>query len=713
MDKFHLLFQNVFSLLTPLAATIMTEKKEKYLNPKASVNQRVNDVLERMTVEEKIGQMMQVDHTAIQNNPSDITKYFIGSVLSGGDSEYLDNSTSNWANLHNLMQSYALQTRLKIPLIYGIDAVHGNNNIYGATLFPHNIGLGCTRNAKLVEKAARITAEEISATGIEWDFAPCIAVPRNIRWGRNYEGFGETQALAQILGAAQIKGLQGKSLKDPTNILACAKHFVGDGGTTNGIDRGNTEEIEAVIRKIHLPGYISAIHENVGSIMASFNSINGEKVTGSKYWLTDVLKNELGFDGFVVSDWGAVDLLGDDYKDDLEMAINAGIDMVMLPFRYLDYYNAMMSLVEEKKIPMSRIDDAVSRILRKKFELGLFEKPFADRALEKEVGSPEHRAIARQCVRESLVLLKKKNGSLPLKKNGARILVAGTHADNLGYQCGGWTLTWQGGSGNDITVGTTILEGMRKAAPEAQIDFSETGDFTDTKADYSVVVVGEKPYTEWYGDSNDLNLPDDAVELIKKVKNYNNPVIVVLISGRPLIIEKILHYSDAIIAAWLPGSEGDGVSDVLFGDYSPVGLLSNSWPKSMEQIPINIGDDNYAPLYEYGYGITSFKDSPTRTAPNFLSSILTGAGKKIELTFDKPMKDTSSAKTHFVITKNNEPIRTEIRTSLKPNDDTTIVLDLDEELSKQDEITVTFYFGNVESSDGAQLETFGPVDVVK
>lgn len=608
MKKFYTrIYHNIISLFLLQTSKVINEKPI-YFNSSASIKNRMSDLLERMTIDEKIGQMMQVDHTALIDNPADITNYFIGSVLSGGDSEYLDNSTASWANLHNFMQTYAFQTRLKIPIIYGIDAVHGNNNIYGATIFPHNIGLGCTRNAKLVEKAARATAVEIAATGIEWNFAPCIAIPKDERWGRTYEGFGETPGLTQMMGRAVIKGLQGHSLGDDISILACAKHFVGDGGTKFGIDRGNTEEDETSIRKIHLPGYISAIEENVGSIMVSFSSINGEKLTGSKYWITEVLKQELGFEGIVVSDWGAVDLLGDDYKKDVEIAINAGIDMVMLPFRFVDFYNAVKSLVDEKKIPITRINDAVSRILKKKFELGIFEKPFADRNFISRVGSPEHRAIARQCARESIVLLKKANGILPLKKNGSRILVAGDHADNLGYQCGGWTITWQGGSGI-MTIGTTILEGMKKAVSNADIEFSETGDFKNTKADYSVVIIGEKPYTEWYGDKKDLNITDQDADLIKKIKSFGNPVIVILISGRPLILEKIFNYADVIFAAWLPGSEGEGISDILFGDYNPTGVLSHSWPRSMDQIPINIGDIDYDPLYDYGFGINTFKDS--------------------------------------------------------------------------------------------------------
>ncbi|MEJ2615580.1 MAG: glycoside hydrolase family 3 C-terminal domain-containing protein, partial [Ignavibacteriaceae bacterium] len=365
---------------------------------------------------------------------------------------------------------------------------------------------------------------------------------------------------------------------------------------------------EETIRKIHLPGYIAAIKAGVGSIMISYSSINGQKMHGSKYWITDVLKNELGFKGFVVSDWGGIDQLGSNYKQNVETAINAGIDMVMLPFRYKEFFTDMKSLVEEGKIDTNRINDAAYRILKKKFELGLFESPYSNRDLISSVGSKDHRDVARQCVRESLVLLKRVNGVLPLPKTNARILVAGDHADNLGYQCGGWTIDWQG-KGGDITIGTTILDGMKKAAQSDQIDFSQIGEFSDTKADYSIVVIGEKPYAEGYGDTDNLNISSSDVDLIKKMKSYGNPVIVILISGRPLIIDNILPYTDAIIAAWLPGTEGEGISDVLFGNYEPKGILSRTWPTSMSQIPINFGDENYEPLYVYGYGITSFNDS--------------------------------------------------------------------------------------------------------
>jgi len=683
---------------------------QDYINPSLPLHQRVADLLGRMTLDEKIGQMMQVDLSALRGRMSDVSAYGFGSVLSGGDSDPpTGNSALSWSTTCNSVQSHALATRLKIPVIYGIDAVHGHSNVYGATIFPHNIDLGCTRDPALIEQAARITAVEMAATGIRWNFAPMIGVPRDIRWGRTYEGFGETPELAQ-LGSVQVRGLQGESLSSPTSVLACAKHFLADGGTQDGKNAGNAVGDETLIRKIHLPGYLSALKYGVGSIMVSYSSINGEKMHGSKHWLTDVLKGELGFGGFLVSDWGGIDQLGPDYTQDVERSINAGIDMVMLPTRYRDFRAAMRSLVTNGRITIARVDDAVRRILTAKFALGLFEHPYADSSMLPIVGSAEHRAIARRCVRESIVLLKKKDGVLPLRKTGGRILVAGTHVDNLGYQCGGWTISWRGGSGN-TTVGTTILAGMRRVAPAVTVDYSETGDFSDTAADYSVVVIGETPYAEAQGDRRELALSSSDVSLIKKMKSYGHPVIIILISGRPLILDEILHYSDAILAAWLPGTEGDGVADVLFGDFAPTGRLSHSWPRSMRQVPINVGDVPYDPLYPYGYGLTSFDDSPAGSAPVFMSGIVREDGRHIELTFNKRMKDPSSLPSSFTVMKSGMLSRTISAVTLKPGDGTTVLLELNTAIAGSDSVTIAYTAGSLTSADGGALSPFGPVEI--
>lgn len=566
---------------------------------------RAESLLQQMTLEEKIGQMMQVDLTPTLSHLSDLARYGFGSVLSGGDSDPPGGNTPDiWRGVHDSLQRIALSSRLRIPILYGIDAVHGHSNVVGATIFPHNIGLGCTRNPTLIELAARVTAIEMAATGIRWNFAPMIGVPRDERWGRTYEGFGETPELAS-LGAVQVRGLQGSTLKDRTSVLACAKHFLADGGTDGGKDQGNATLATATIRSIHLPGYKAALGYHTGSVMVSYSSINGGKMHGNRYWLTDVLKGELRFTGIVVSDWGGIDQLGPDYTKDVEQSVNAGIDMVMLPSRYMDFLNAMQELVRQGRVSSARIDDAVRRILTAKFSLGLFEHPFADPALLSEVGSPAHRAVARQCVRESMVLLKNERHALPLPAHATRILVAGTHADNIGFQCGGWTIRWQGGNGA-TTPGTTILEGMRQAAPTTAIDYRESGDFEDTSADACVVVIGERPYAEGSGDSKDLSLSPADMALVRKMKSYGHPLVVVLVAGRPLILGEILDSVDAIVAAWLPGTEGGGVADLLFSVVPPKGVLAHSWPRTVKQIPINVGDPDYDPLFPYGFGLSSF-----------------------------------------------------------------------------------------------------------
>ena len=574
-----------------------------------TIKTKVDSLLALMTLDEKIGQMTQVDILALKD-PNDIAKYSIGSILCGGNSEIDDETAAGWANYYDMLQSYALKSRLKIPIIYGVDAVHGHNNVKGAVIFPHNIGMGCTRNPELVKEEGRITAEEIAGTGMDWDFAPCIAVARNIKWGRTYESYGETPELAVEMGSAFIEGLQGQELNSPTSIIACAKHYLGDGGTTNGKDQGNTECDESTLRKIHLPGYVAAIKAGAKTIMVSYSNWNGVKMHGNKYLLTGVLKDELGFKGFLVSDWAAIDQLGKDYKEDIEKSINAGLDMIMIPNgpdqnnNYIQFINDLKELVKEGKVLESRIDDAVRRILNVKLESNVFEQPFTDRKYTALVGSKEHHEVARKCVRQSLVLLKNDNKTLPLSKDIKNLAVVGEKADDIGSQCGGWTISWQGESGNVTPGGTTILHGIKQTVSNStKIIFSKDG--SDIKsADVAVVVVGEKPYAEMIGDRDDLALSKDDEALIEKIKSMGIPVVVVLISGRPMIINQALTNSNAFIAAWLPGTEGEGIADVLFGDYKPTGKLSHSWPKDMKQIPVNYGNKNYDPLFSYRYGLT-------------------------------------------------------------------------------------------------------------
>ncbi|MCX7820865.1 MAG: glycoside hydrolase family 3 C-terminal domain-containing protein [Brevinematales bacterium] len=576
-----------------------------------NISQKVEKLLSQMTLEEKIGQMTQIDSSYLKD-PEDITKYFIGSVLSGGNSYPNNNEgmtkAKDWADYIDKLQNYALKTRLKIPLVYGIDAVHGNQKVYGATIFPHNVGLGAANDLELSEKIAEITAKECKAIGAYWTFAPCVAVSRDERWGRAYESFSEDPIIVSKLGAAQVKGFQ------KVGIIACAKHYLGDGGTVFGtgmkglIDQGDTlVKDEKDLRKLYLTPYIYAISNNVKTIMASFSSVNGLKMHANKYLLTDVLKKELKFNGFVVSDWKAIEQLPGTYEDQVRDAINAGIDMVMVPDNYINFINTLKKLVESKQVKIERINDAVRRILTVKMEMGLFEKPFSDRTLIDSVGSEEHRKIAREAVRKSIVMLKNEN-TLPLAKNLKEIVVVGQKADDLGSQCGGWTISWQGRKGNFIP-GTTILEAIKKSVDKnTKITYDSQGNkiAKDTKKlpDAIIIVAGESPYAEFMGDRTIPTMDFSDISIIEKLKNVKAKKILVLITGRPLVIDDFKNIADAILIAWLPGTEGEGITDVIFGDYKPTGKLPFSWPESDEQLPINIGDKDYKPLFPFGFGLT-------------------------------------------------------------------------------------------------------------
>jgi beta-glucosidase len=570
---------------------------------------KASALLALMTLDEKIGQMVQVDMNALKHK-ADIQKLSLGSMLSGGDSDPADITAKGWLNACSEYQTWALKTRLKIPLLYGIDAVHGHNNVDGAVIFPHNIGLGATHNPGLVEKAAKVTAQEVAGTGMHWAFAPCVAVVQNERWGRTYESFGEAPDLVSLLGAAAVRGFQTR-LPQGNSILGCAKHFIGDGGTQDGIDQGNTVCDEAVLRQLFLPAYIVALKAGVGSIMVSYNSWNGQKMHGQKHLLTDVLKNELGFKGFLITDWAAIDQLSSDYKTAIEQSVNAGLDMVMIPNgigqknNYFEFIAKLEELVAEGRVAQSRIDDAAHRILAVKYQMGLFEHPFADPQLTTALGSAAHRKVARECVRQSLVLLKNNQRLLPFSKKIKHVVVVGKAADDLGAQCGGWTITWQGKSGAVTTGGTTILSGIRQAAGDRiAISYSVNGNDL-TGADAVLAVVGEQPYAEMKGDRQDLSLAADDSSLIQRVKKSGAPVVTVLLSGRPLILGQTIEASDAFVAAWLPGTEGQGVADVLFGVVKPTGKLPRTWPRTNDQVGSTVANSTpQDPLFPYGFGLT-------------------------------------------------------------------------------------------------------------
>jgi beta-glucosidase len=585
-------------------------------SPFARFDTQARALLARMTLEEKVGQMVQAEFSALKD-PADVQTYFLGSLLAGGNGDPKSGNTLlDWTSAYDAFQSQSLKTRLRIPLIFGVDALHGHNNVLGAVIFPHNIGLGCSRNASLVERAARVTAEEMRATGVNWAFAPCVAVPRDDRWGRAYEGYGESPDLARLLGEAAVRGLQTSNLAGATSVAACAKHFAGDGGTTFGtgtpvqnhryLDQGDTQLSETDLRDIHLQGYVGAIDAGVATIMPSYNSWNGAKASGSTQLLTDILKTGMGFDGFLISDYNAVDQLPGDYKSQIAQSANAGMDMFMVPDKYAQAHGLLVALAKDGTVPMTRIDDAVVRILRVKIAMGLLDakrSPLANRSLHKTFGSAAHRLVARECVQQSLVVLKNDRQTLPLSKTVTRIHVAGKNADNIGNQCGGWTIDWQGKSGDVTPGGTTILAAIRSAV-SSSTRVSTSVDGTGAEgADVGIVVVGETPYAEFMGDVPDLVLAAEDVTAIQNVARTGIPVVVLLVSGRPLAVEPILSSCRALVAAWLPGTEGQGVTDVLFGDVRPTGKLSVSWPRQ-GQGPVNVGDKTYDPLFPYGFGLS-------------------------------------------------------------------------------------------------------------
>jgi len=585
----------------------VTEIKDKYNDPSLSVDEKVSYLIEIMTLEEKIGQMLQPDRTGA--SPSDVKKYFIGSVFSGGGNAPSPNTMENWLKMCEDYQKAAMSTRLGIPIIYGVDAVHGHNTLPDAVIFPHNIGLGATGNPELVAEIGRITAAEMIATGVNWNFAPCVAAVRDQRWGRSYESFSENPELVSKLSVPYIKAMQ-----DEYKIITTAKHYLADGGTKWGtgegdhlIDQGDAQISEEELRKIHLPMYEEAVKAGVKTVMVSFSSWNGVKMHENQYLIQDVLKGELGFEGFVVSDYEAVhQLSGKNLYNQLVASVNAGVDMFMEPLHWRDCISNIKKAVKNGDITEERINDAVSRILKVKFEMDLFNNPVGNRELAADtLGSDENREIAKQAVRESLVLLKNERNVLPLKKK-AKIFVSGPAADNVGIQCGGWTKTWQGGldSSSRWVKGSTILDGFKKIAEEnGGTIYTDPDDIN--KADVAVIVIGEKPYAEFEGDEEKLDLYSgmalegnkEALELAKKARI---PVVVILVSGRARIVTEEIKNWDAFVAAWLPGSEGDAVAEVLYGDYEFKGKLPVTWPSSEE----NLKPGDKSCLFPFGYGFT-------------------------------------------------------------------------------------------------------------
>jgi beta-glucosidase len=576
------------------------------------VGDRVAALLGQMTLDEKIGQMTQIEKNAI--DAANAAAVNLGSILSGGGGFPDPNTPQAWYDMVNAYQGAALGTRLGIPILYGVDAVHGHNNVEGATIFPQNVGLGATHDPALVQQVCAATALEMNATGIRWDFGPVVAVPQDIRWGRTFEGYGEDTDLVSSLGSACIEGLQGSGLSADDTAVATAKHFIGDGGTAFGtstasgptgpylLDQGVDQVDETTLLKLFLPPYKAAVDGGARIVMTSYSSTTAGKVHGDRHLITDVLKGQLGFSGFVVSDWGGVDqVVPGDYPASLAQAINAGIDMVMVPTDYVRFITTMKSLAQAGTVKQDRIDDAVSRILRVKFEMGLFEKPMPAPDRESEVGSDADRAIAHTAVAESAVLLKTSPNVLPIPGSGKTVLLAGQGADDIGIQSGGWTITWQGSAGQ-TTSGTT-LQGALKATLADNLTYDRNGTFpAGTKADIGVVVVAERPYAEGVGDSSTLALPNEDLALIAKMRPHVKELVVVVISGRPVILDDVAS-ADAVVAAWLPGTEAAGLADVLLGAKPFVGTTPYTWPKTPADAP-RVGKSVCdGAVYPLGYGL--------------------------------------------------------------------------------------------------------------
>lgn len=565
------------------------------------LERRIDSILALMTLDDKLGQMTQ---GLIGTGTRDLVSLKLGSLLSGGGDPLPD---------YDSIQNAALTTARRIPILYGIDAVHGTAKAEGATVFPHHIGLGAARDSALVRRIGEATAQEMLATGTDWAFSPCIAVPRDERWGRTYEGFGETPELAASLGAAEVRGLQGASA--PWAVVACAKHFVADGGTTwntgtqgTSLDQGDARITPDELRRVHLPGYRAAVRAGVGTVMASYSLVNGVRNHANKSLLTDVLKTELGFDGFVISDYLAIRQVDTtDFPKSVAACVNAGVDMAMEPGTHAKFISTLKPLVTAGTVPQARIDDAVRRILRVKFRAGRMASPHLPVFLVDPVGSATHRAIAREAVRKSLVVLVNDTvggkPSLPLPATGT-IAVHGSHADNSGLQCGGWTLGWQGVA-TSVPGATTIVAGLRQVMTGATVTAASS---RVAGAAAAVFVVGEQPYAEMKGDLSiagfaDFNPGASTLSLMQNYRTAGVPVVTVFVTGRPRPASLLQQNSDAFVVAWLPGSEGAGVADVLSGAYAPTGLLPHSWPASGSDVPLNV-DDGKTPMFPYGFGLT-------------------------------------------------------------------------------------------------------------
>ena len=612
---------------TPVVHPKLWPESKSPIGLDAKIEKRIDGLLNRMTVEEKVGQVIQPEWKSI--SPSEVARYHIGSIENGGGAVPGGNKHSSVQDWVNLIEPYydasvdPVRNRVIIPLIWASDAVHGHNNVYGATLFPHNIGLGAAHDADLIRRIGEVTAAEVRSTGMDWSFAPTIAVARDDRWGRTYESYSEDPKIVAQYAATMVTGLEGSgsTFLDKDHVISTAKHFLGDGSTDGGRDQGDSLASEADLIRLHAAGYVQAIDAGTQSIMASYNSWHGIKMHANKALMTDVLKGQMGFDGFIMGDWNAHGQIPGCTNADCAEAFNAGLDIFNAPQDWKALYANLVREVNDGTIPKARLDDAVRRILRVKMRMGVFDEPAPDKRPDtyQPIGTPGHRAVARQAVRESLVLLKN-NGVLPIKPN-ATVLIAGDGANNIAMQAGGWTLSWQGADNGpkDFPGATSIYEGLKAEinAVGGQALLSPDGTSAQ-KADVAVVVFGENPYAEFMGDQSDVALHHDnaeSLELIKKLKAQGIPVVAVMLSGRALYVNPQINAADAFVEAWLPGSEGEGVADVLTGKNDFTAKLSFSWPKSPAQTPLNVGDATYDPQFAYGFGLSYAAPAQTPVLP--------------------------------------------------------------------------------------------------
>lgn len=595
---------NVNTTASPTASDSIDRS---YLDPSLPINKRVDILLGQMTEAEKFGQMTQVEENSLKTG--DVASLGLGSVLHGGGSVGGKGDVEAWKTAVVAHQKEAVDgTRLGIPIIYGVDAIHGFGAMYGATVFPQQIGLGAANDPALMKKIGMVTAQELSAAGIRWNFAPVLAVPSDIRWGRTYEAYSQDPSIVANLGAAYIQGLQSPTLSDPSAVLGTAKHFVGDGSTIYGsstqnivkpylLDQGNTPADAALLADTLLPPYKAALEAGAQSVMATYSSWGGQKTHGDGALLTDTLRGELGFTGFVVSDWAGCDQINpSNYDDSIVQCVNAGVDMVMTPYDGVAFQTALAKAVDSGAVSVERIDEAVSRILTVKFEMEVFANPYPDPSAASLVGGPDHLAVARKAVQQSQVLLKN-DGALPIAPSTQSIVIVGDAAQDMGIQSGGWTRSWQGDTGS-VIPGTTIGAGIKARASAA---VTVTYKLPDTgTVDVCIAVLGEKPYAEGQGDSTDLALP--GVDVLDTLKDRCASTVLVVVSGRPVMITDALGQVDAVVAAWLPGTAGEGVADTLFGDVPFTGKLPGNWPLDISQLPTAPAGQDY--LFPIGYGLT-------------------------------------------------------------------------------------------------------------